>query len=50
MSLATIFLSEFVGSTILILFGAGVVANAILPKTKGNGGGWLLINLSLIHI
>lgn len=44
MSLATIFLSEFVGSTILILFGAGVVANAILPKTKGNGGGWLLIN------
>jgi len=28
----------------LILFGAGVVANVILPRTKGFGGGWLLIN------
>ncbi|WP_437440856.1 MIP/aquaporin family protein [Serinicoccus kebangsaanensis] len=32
----------------LLLFGCGVVANAILPKTKGTGGGasaaWLLIN------
>lgn len=32
------------GSAILIVFGAGVVANAILPKTKGNGGGFLMIN------
>lgn len=28
----------------LILFGNGVVANVVLAKTKGNGGGWLLIN------
>ncbi|MBW0255802.1 aquaporin family protein [Cellulomonas sp. PS-H5] len=37
-------LSEFLGTAILLLLGAGVVANVILPKTKGFGGGWLLIN------
>lgn len=42
--LGQIFLSEFLGTAILLLLGGGVVANAILPKTKGNGGGWLLIN------
>lgn len=39
-----IFLSETVGTAILLLLGAGVVATAILPKSKGLGGGWLLIN------
>lgn len=38
------FLSETIGTAILLLLGAGVVANVILPKTKGFGGGWLLIN------
>lgn len=38
------FLSEFLGTAMLLLLGAGVVANVILPKTKGFGGGWLLIN------
>lgn len=42
--LGTVFLSETVGSAMLMLLGCGVVANAILAKTKGNGGGWLLIN------
>ena len=28
----------------LLLLGAGVVANAVLAKTKGNGGGFLMIN------
>lgn len=42
--LSTVFLSETVGTMLLLLLGAGVVANVILPKTKGNGGGWLLIN------
>jgi glycerol uptake facilitator protein len=35
--------AEFVGTTLLILLGAGVVANVILEGTKGNGGGWIVI-------
>ncbi len=38
------FWSEVLGTATLILLGAGVVANVVLPKTKGNNGGWLLIN------
>jgi glycerol uptake facilitator protein len=38
------FASEVLGTAILLLLGAGVVANVILPRTKGFGGGWLLIN------
>jgi len=43
-SIGEAMLSEFLGTAILLLLGAGVVANVILPKTKGFGGGWLLIN------
>ncbi|ASR56262.1 aquaporin family protein [Cellulomonas sp. PSBB021] len=43
-SLMQVFVSEVVGTTLLLLLGAGVVANVILPGTKGFGGGWLLIN------
>ena len=39
-----IFWSEFLGTTILLLLGGGVVATNLLPKSKGKGGGWLLIN------
>lgn len=43
-----VFVSEILGTAILILLGTGVVANAVLPRTKGFGGGgggaWLLIN------
>ena len=39
-----VFLSEMMGTAMLLLLGCGVVANAILPKTKGFNGGWLLIN------
>jgi len=35
--------AEFIGTMILIILGDGVVANAILNKTKGNGGGWIVI-------
>ncbi|WGD37046.1 MIP/aquaporin family protein [Lysinibacter sp. HNR] len=42
--LATIFLSETVGTAMLLLLGGGVVANVILAKTKGFSGGWLLIS------
>ncbi|MBD5785491.1 aquaporin family protein [Cellulosimicrobium terreum] len=38
------FWSEVLGTATLILLGAGVVANVVLPKTKGFNGGWLLIN------
>ncbi|UNX56485.1 aquaporin family protein [Georgenia sp. TF02-10] len=39
-----IFLHEAGGTAMLILLGAGVVANNILPRTKGFGGGWLMVN------
>jgi len=39
-----IFIPEFAGTAILILLGTGVVANVVLPKTGGFGGGTLLIN------
>ena len=39
-----IFLPEMLGTGMLILLGAGVVANVLLAKSKGLGGGWLLIN------
>jgi glycerol uptake facilitator protein len=40
-----IFLPELMGTAILILLGCGVVANVVLPRTGGFGGGTLLINL-----
>ena len=44
--MGTIFLHEIAGTAILLLLGVGVVANVVLTKTKGNGGGWLLISLA----
>ena len=48
MDAGQIFVSELVGTGMLLLLGAGVVANVVLAKTKGEGGGgggaWLLIN------
>jgi len=38
------FWSEVIGTAILILLGAGVVANVILPRNKGFGPDWLLVN------
>lgn len=38
------FVSEILGTGMLVLLGTGVVANVILPKNKGFNGGWLLIN------
>ena len=37
------FTGEFIGTTLLIVLGDGVVANAILTKTKGNNGGLISI-------
>ncbi|MGI5498682.1 MIP/aquaporin family protein [Lentzea sp. CA-135723] len=44
MGLGSVFLSEVLGTAILLLMGAGVVANVLLAKSKGFDGGWLLIN------
>ncbi|WP_282785483.1 MULTISPECIES: MIP/aquaporin family protein [unclassified Nocardia] len=44
MDFGTIFASEALGTGILILLGAGVVANVLLAKSKGFDGGWLLIS------
>ena len=38
-----VYLAEFVGTALLILFGNGVVANMVLARTKGSGGGWICI-------
>ncbi len=44
MSLGTVFVSEVLGTAMLLLLGCGVVANVLLGKSKGKDGGWLLIN------
>ncbi|MDP9800593.1 glycerol uptake facilitator protein [Arcanobacterium wilhelmae] len=44
MSLGAIFLSEFIGTALLILLGVGVVATNLLTDSKGKNGGWLMIN------
>lgn len=36
-------LAEYIGTTLLVMFGNGVVANVVLAKTKGNSGGWIVI-------
>lgn len=35
--------AECIGTALLVLLGNGVVANVLLPKTKGHGSGWLVI-------
>jgi len=44
LSFGDILLSESLGTAALTLLGCGVVANAILTKNKGFGGGFLMIN------
>ncbi|MFL2000105.1 MIP/aquaporin family protein [Microbacterium sp. A1-JK] len=44
-TLTGVFISEVVGTAVLILLGCGVVANIALAKTKGNAGGFLLVNI-----
>jgi glycerol uptake facilitator protein len=39
-----VFVGEAVGTAVLVLLGAGVVANVLLVKSKGFDGGWLLIS------
>lgn len=37
------YLAEMIGTALLVLLGNGVVANVVLAKTKGHGGGWIVI-------
>lgn len=36
-------IGEFLGSTLLVLLGDGVVANVLLSRTKGHNAGWIVI-------
>ncbi|WP_425305873.1 MIP/aquaporin family protein [Agromyces archimandritae] len=45
MNLGTVFVSELVGTAMLVLLGCGVVANVALIKTKGYEGGFLMVNV-----
>lgn len=38
-----VYLAEFIGTTLMVLLGNGVVANVVLKGTKGNNSGWLVI-------
>lgn len=44
MSLGLVFVSEVFGTMLLTLLGCGVVANVALKGTKGNSGGFLMVN------
>lgn len=44
-NLGVAFLSEVVGTAMLVLLGCGVVANVALIKTKGVGGGFLMVTI-----
>ena len=36
---------EFLGTMVLILLGDGVVASNLLSKSKGQGGGWIVVTM-----
>jgi glycerol uptake facilitator protein len=38
-----IYLAEVIGTMIMLILGDGVVANVLLHKSKGQGGGWMVI-------
>ncbi|MBG6213348.1 glycerol uptake facilitator protein [Cryobacterium sp. CAN_C3] len=44
-NLGVVFMSEVVGTAILLLLGCGVVANVALAKNKGLGGGFLMVTI-----
>ena len=44
-NLGVVFLSELVGTALLVLLGTGVVANVALVRNKGFNGGFLMVNI-----
>jgi glycerol uptake facilitator protein len=41
----TPFVGELTGTALMMLLGDGVVANVVLARTKGNGGGTIVITI-----
>ncbi len=41
----TAFTAELIGTALLITMGNGVVANVLLGRSKGQGGGWIVITM-----
>ncbi|SEN03754.1 aquaporin family protein [Cryobacterium sp. TMT1-3] len=44
-NIGAVFVSELVGTAMLVLLGTGVVANVALAKNKGLGGGFLMVTI-----
>ncbi len=44
MMINNVYLAEFIGTMLLILFGNGVVAGCVLSKSKAENGGWIVIS------
>ena len=40
------FVAEIIGTSMILLFGCGVVAGVLLDKSKSNGGGWIVITFA----
>lgn len=40
-----VYLAEFIGTTLLVLLGNGVVANVFLAKTKSHQAGWIVVTV-----
>ena len=38
-----VYIAELIGTALLVLLGNGAVANVVLPRTKGNDSGWIVI-------
>lgn len=43
MMINNVYLAEFIGTMLLVLFGNGVVAGCVLSKNKSENGGWIVI-------
>ena len=40
------FVAEIIGTSMILLFGCGVVAGVLLDKSKSNGGGWIVVTFA----
>ena len=42
------YITEFIGTALLIILGNGAVANVDLKGTKGNNSGWVILVMVLV--